>query len=992
VSRPEGAGPSQSISSVPLALRSPWLTCAIIPAEEGRRNGGVTEDMTEDLSGAGRGAGSLLERERELAELDSLLAEAREARGRMALIEGPAGIGKSRLLGVARERAVARDMNALLARGGELERDFGFGIVRQLLEPVLSRAAPDERESLLAGAAGLSEPVFATRPGEGEDAGDPTHAVLHGLYWLVANLAERSPLLLAIDDVHWADPPSLRFLHHLVPRLEGLATAIVICARTGEEGDGAGLLAGLKLDADPVLRPGPLSRSGVAGLVRAELGAEATDELCAACHGATRGNAFLVTELLHELDPDRSVVELDAREVPELGSQRVATAVLMRVGRISASAPALARALAVLGEGAEIGLAAEIAGLGDDDARALTAALADAAVLEPGEPLRFLHPLVRAAIYGDTPAPERDALHARAARLLRARGAEPEAIAVHLLASTPEGDSQVVTELRTAATEALKRGAPESASRYLRRALTEPPPPELEFELLLELGVAAGRAGDADASRFLNQAHEAADTREQRATAALALARLLAAAEPTFAEAARIYASGAGELGDVDSPLRWRLEAYTIVMAQVTASIPAVVGRQRAIESEFDGLPRAAKQILASPLSVQRAVSGESAAEAIGLAEMALRGGLLTQLGPSALFHQACETLIYCGRPADAERQLDRALEQARGLGSTEGLAVAAAIRSVARWRQGRLRDGESDARLALDLVGDEGWHISHYYALASLVSVCVARGELDEAGAVLQVRAAIMPGESDNRQLVREAEARLLLARGDPRGALEELGRCADWAAARVPSGNGLAPVAWRSLTALAHARLEDPETGLELAHEEVEMARRFGNPCKLGVALRAEGQLESGARRLELLAEGVEVLAASQARLEYAAGIVELGTAQLRTGHRRQARETLAQGMDLAHRCGADALVERAHDELIQAGARPRRRALTGVDALTPSELRVAEMAAEGMANKEIAQALFVTLRTVEMHLSNAYSKLEIGSRRELAGALEI
>jgi DNA-binding CsgD family transcriptional regulator len=946
---------------------------------------------TEEFSRDDRGAASLLERGPELAELDSLLAEARESRGRLALIEGPAGIGKTRLLGESRESARALGMNVLVARGGELERDFGFGIVRQLLEPALMRAEAGERESLLAGAARLSEPVFAARPGEGAGAGDPTHAVLHGLYWLVANLSERSPLLLAIDDIQWADPPSLRFLHHLVPRLDGLATAVVICARAGEGGDETGLLAALELDAAPVIRPAPLTQAGVAELVRAELGAGATDELCAACHDATRGNGFLVTELLHELGHGSAEANLDAREVRELGSQRIAAALLMRVGRISASAPVLARAVAVLGEEADVALAAELAGLTDGEARALAGALADAAVLERSEPLRFVHPLVRSAIYGDTPGAELNALHTRAARLLRARHAEPEAIAAHLLASEAEGDSGVVAELRTAAAEALRRGAPESASRYLRRALEEPPGPELEFELLLELGVAAGRAGDADASHFLRQAHEAARTGEERATAALALARLLATAEPTFAEAARIYASGANELGDSGSPLRWQLEAYTIVMAQVTAGIPAVLDRQRIIESEFDRLPPSARQVLASPLSAQRAVSGDSAADAISLAETALGGELLAQLGPSALFHQPCETLIYCGRPADAERALDRAIQDARALGSTGGLAVAAAIRSLARWRQGRLRDAESDARLALDLVGDERWHISHYFALASLVLACVARGELDEAGAVLEARAAIMPGESDNRQLVREAEAGLLLARGDPEGALAELRQCGAWAAARVPPGNGLVPVAWRSLAALAAARMGEPETALQLAQEEVELARRFGDPSKLGVALRTEGQLQTGARRLELLAEAVQVLATSQARLEHAAAIVELGTAQLRARRRRQARGTLAEGMDLAHRCGAEALVERAHEELVQAGARPRRRALTGVDALTPSERRVAALAAEGMANKEIAQALFVTLRTVEMHLSNAYGKLEIGSRGELARALE-
>lgn len=440
--------------------------------------------MTEDVSSQAV-TSSVLERERECAELEHVLARAQRAAGALALIEGPAGIGKTRLLDFARERAAAEGLLVLTARGGEFERDFGFGIVRQLFERLLAHADSVGRERLLDGAAGLCEPLFATAAGIGPADRDPSHAILHGLYWFVANLTERAPLLVVIDDVQWADPPSLRFLHHLVPRLDGLALAVTIGARTGEGIDEGGLIAALKLHAAPVLRPAPLSHAGVAELVRTELGTEATDEVCVACHGATRGNPFLVYELLHELRFRGSVGSLDPDDVCELGSERIAAAVLMRVGRIAASAPGFARAIAVLGDGADVGVAAELAELDASEARALITALADAAVLERGEPLRFVHPLVRSAIYGDVPVPELDALHARAARVLNARDAEPEAIAVHLLASQPQGNPQTVSDLRAAASAALTRGAPESASRYLRRALAEPPPAELRSELLL---------------------------------------------------------------------------------------------------------------------------------------------------------------------------------------------------------------------------------------------------------------------------------------------------------------------------------------------------------------------------------------------------------------------------------------------------------------------------------------------------------------------------
>ena len=954
-----------------------------------------TEPLTEDFSrGAGRAA-ALLERDHELEELDTILGNAREGRGRLSLIEGPAGVGKTAVLREGRQRAVARGITALSARGGELERDFGFGVVRQLLEPALARAEPREREALLAGAAHLSEPVFATHPGETRDAGAPTHAVLHGLYWLIVNLAERAPLVLAIDDVHWADEPSLRFLNHLARRLDGVRTAIVLARRTGKAADQPELLRSLVLEARPILRLEPLSQTAVQNMVHAALGEQAGQGLPLACHETSGGNPFLLTELLDELRREaRQGREVSPALVRRLAPERIAVAILLRVGRLDRRAPALARAVAVLGGDARLADAAELAGLAPDRARALATSLAEAAVLEPGEPPRFVHPIVRAAVYEEMTAGQCGALHGRAARLLVNRGAEPESVAVHLLASQPSGDPDVVATLRAAARSALARGAPEAASRYLRRALAEPPAVETRPALLLELGLASDIAGDDDATGFLRAAYASAGSAEQRAAAALELGRVLGFSAATVGEAARVRATALEDLGDAESPLRWKLEASLLLTARGTDEAQDTVAELlERVDSEFDRLPTPAKRILACPLSIDRAIAGRSADHAEQLARTALdRGALLAEVGPDPPYvHVACAMLTLVGQPIEAEREETAAVAAARRLGSPQALALSASVRSFARWRGGALRDAESDARLALELIGSDRWQVPHYFALASLVSVCVARGLLEEAAAVLEPYAGLVPGESDMRQVAREAQVRLLLARGDAQAALDELRHCEDWARRRRPPASGLVPFAWRSLAAIALERLGEPADALRLANEELSLARRWGDPHKLGVALRTVGQLESRERRIPLLTEAVDTLASSPARLEHAATEVELGSALRRAGKRSDARERLARGMDLAHRCGADALVARAHDELVQAGARPRRPALTGVDALTASERRVAEMAAEGMTNKEIAQALFVTLRTVEMHLSNTYGKLEIASRRELARALQ-
>ena len=194
-----------------------------------------------------------------------------------------------------------------------------------------------------------------------------------------------------------------------------------------------------------------------------------------------------------------------------------------------------------------------------------------------------------------------------------------------------------------------------------------------------------------------------------------------------------------------------------------------------------------------------------------------------------------------------------------------------------------------------------------------------------------------------------------------------------------------------WRSGAALAAHALGDVERARALAEQEVELARAYGAPRPIGIALRTCGLVMGGEEGFELLETAVQVLDRSPARLELARARSELGAAHRRAGRRQAAQAELRHALDLAHRCGAIALAERTREELAAAGARPRRAQLSGLESLTASERRVAELAAAGSTNREIAQALFVTVKTVEWHLRNTYLKLGIGSRRELEGAME-
>ena len=242
----------------------------------------------------------LLERDAELAAIDDALQAASTGTGRLVLIEGSAGIGKSRLLAAARSEAARRGARVLHARGVELERPFGLGVARQLFEPVLTTVRARERAVLLSGAAEMAAGLFGY-PSESDtrDWLDPAQAILHGLYWLAVNMAASGPVVVCVDDAQWADVSSARWLAYLGARLEGERILVLLGMRTGERGESPDLLEGLAADAHcTVLRPSPLSEDGVARLAREVFGRAAAPEFSKACHAATAGNPFLVGELL----------------------------------------------------------------------------------------------------------------------------------------------------------------------------------------------------------------------------------------------------------------------------------------------------------------------------------------------------------------------------------------------------------------------------------------------------------------------------------------------------------------------------------------------------------------------------------------------------------------------------------------------------------------------------------------------------------------------
>ncbi|MDA0178836.1 AAA family ATPase, partial [Solirubrobacter phytolaccae] len=389
----------------------------------------------------------LLERSGEERALAEALARVQGGAGALVVLEAAGGLGKTSLLRATHERAREDGLRRLHARASELEAGFGFGVVRQLFEPVLHQASPEERERWLAGAAGLAGAMFTAAQAPAAVGDDAVFQRLHGLYWLTANLCDDRPLVISVDDAQWSDEPSLQFLGFLARRIEATPVLLLVATRPIGEHSQPALT---QLVADPtaeVLRPRPLSGASVGRLLTDALAADAEAAFVRACERATQGNPLLLSELLRELTALRiAPTAAEATRIEALGPQGVATVVLVRIARMPTAATALARALAVLGDGASLRAAAELADL-DDAVPALRTLLAAEVVVE-SDGLSFVHPIVRAAVYDSVP--DRSALHWRAARMLAAAGGADEAIGAQLLAAAPAGDPWAVEALRAA--------------------------------------------------------------------------------------------------------------------------------------------------------------------------------------------------------------------------------------------------------------------------------------------------------------------------------------------------------------------------------------------------------------------------------------------------------------------------------------------------------------------------------------------------------------
>jgi DNA-binding CsgD family transcriptional regulator len=938
------------------------------------------------------GASDLLERDAELAGLLSVAQRARDGHGGLVVVEGAAGTGKSALTSAMSARASEAGLRVLTARGSELERDFAYGAIRHLFEKVLQSASQAERSALLAGAAGPAAWAVVPQPGDDAASAGPEagFAALHGIYWLASNLAQRGPVLLVVDDLHWADPASVRALAYVARRIADMPAALVVALRPDEPDAPTELLDELLAEPDAlrlVLRP--LGPDSVATLVRGSI-PDAGDAVCAACFAASAGNPFYLRELLRAVpagDVPDVAEAIHAASVPAVGDR-----ILRRVARLGDPAVGLARAMAVLDDGGRLAHAAALAGIDERAAADLAARLRRIEILANEDPFAFVHPLVRRSLYDGLSVVERDAAHAAAADLFMAEGDAPEAAAAHLASVRPERSSEAAAALAEAAREAFARAAPESAVLWLRRALQEQAPEPPRVVLLHELGVAEVHARDPAAVTHLQEAFALAKESSLRARIGRDLSQLLFAIGH-WAAAVAAVSDALAALGDRDPELRLELEMFRATMRAQDPRLVAEFDRDRARLGALAGTSSWGSRALAALLLTVQAARHENLAEVRAVLDRERYDG--QPLDEQAAVNWAT-TLIWAFAIVDeddrARELVDALTDRAREVGAPAGALMLGGFRGWLDARRGDLGPAEAEIRPGIELSLQAGSPLNTAAFFWFMTDAMLERPALDDLGDVL-LSFPLDPefAPTWGGAMLLEARGYLRLARGDRAGAVEDLrANAATNRALRRSPGQSH----WRSALALALSR-DDREEALALADEEVSLTGAIGLPRQHGIALRAAGLLRAGDDGLDRLQESVALIARTPARLEHARSLVELGAALRRRGRRVDARERLAEGMDLAHRCGAERLVARAGEELRATGARPRRVARTGIEALTASELRAARLAAEGRTNAEAAQELFVSLKTVETHLSNAYAKLGLtgpGARRRLAAAFEV
>lgn len=920
----------------------------------------------------------LLERDTELACVDAALRAADAGTSSLVLITGPVGIGRSVLLRSLPDLAAGQDVRVLRANAAPMEQDFAYGVVHQLFDSLPPATANDT-----APATGTAPPTTTgsptgTTPPADTDPFDP--------WALLAGAAPHTRLLILVDDLQWADAPSLRWLARLARpagrRHDRTApAAVLVCTlRDGDAGARHSAVREVAGAATGTLRPAPLSLDATRALIRAQYGTPGHDEYARACHDASAGNPLFLTSVLHTMAaggcPPTAEHSAQASLLRPSGlRERLASLLRTQPPEVRA----LAAAVAAFGDQDGPALIRQLSGLDEDRFAAARRAMCDLGLLTEAHEPRFVHPVVREAAESTMTPSERERSHTAAADMLHRRGRPAEQVAAHLMAVPTVDRPWAVAVLRAAAAAALRRGAPQTAAGYLRHALPRHhAQDERRARLLIDLATAEG-SYDIDAcERHITQATALLSTAEDRAAAALRIPPvLLGTASPVAEGLLRRAAAELGEPASLDGPARetaLRIEARLRHCGHDSpAELASAAERLRELGEE-PPLRSPAERELAAVLVCSATLTGRlSAAEAARTANRVLE----REPADSARVHTALPLVVITLFAAESVRVLDSWLtaEQHPRRRNATGAddVLVSAERALVLVSQGRLTQAREHVEHVMGLPETDWREIS--IIVLSAVALELRDPALSERILVRsRGRRSAGPALAATLQLL---QASLDAQQGLRARALESLLACGRQLDGAGWQNSALFP--WRPHAIGLYHRLGDSRAALSLAEEEHAWATAWGAPTGLGRALRLKGWLDE-AEGVPLLREAVDVLRGSVHELELARTLVLLGR---RLGNGPEAEAALREAGALAAACGAPWLVERAGLG-VGAAAMPQKAVLTR------SERRVLDFVGRGLTNQEIACELGVSARAVEKHLTNSYRKLGVSGRHELAGAL--
>jgi DNA-binding CsgD family transcriptional regulator/tetratricopeptide (TPR) repeat protein len=936
----------------------------------------------------------LLERREELRSIDAALTRLcepddgtpRGRRGGVLAFTGSGGLGKTTLLARVRARAAALGCTILSGRGGENEQELAFRVVRQLLQPSLAALDDPERRSFLGSWYDILATALGLEASGGGAAPDPA-GVRDGLDWVMTRLVmRRAPVVVLLDDMHWADAESLSWLASFAPRTETLPLLIVAAYRPDEPPSGGAEALHALVDGQAE-RPhalAPLTEAAVARIVRDQVGEGAEDRFCAECWAVTGGSPFEAVELALRLGA--AGLRGTADELPamrDFASAVKGPGLLQRLRRLGSTTVRFAWAAAVLGTPAPPELAAAVAVVGSADAAAATERLRTARILAAdhgGRGLEFVHPLIATTVYRDIPAGLRTGLHNAAAEIVGAAGLGATAAARHLLEVPREGRPAAVTCLREAAREYLRAGAPEAARRLLVRALQEPPPAQDRAAILHELAMSTFLIDPAATIRHLREALAEPDVDpDLRASIVYRLAQALAHTDQV-AEAASVAEE---EVRRAANPrVRLRMQADHFVWSAFRTDEPDPRARSRRLARLADRLPgRGLEERYILGLRAWDAlVRGEPRHTALDWAEDALRGGLSWADENRGFEVPVSVALVftYADQPGRSEELFTQGIAECERKGwRGSHLALGHALFGYIRYRRGCLAEAEDLVREGLRIADRvDGALPAQWFAVGILAQTLLARGRTADARRLVDryqysevvPNAVIYPDP-------RTVHAELLLAEGRPEAAvrpLTEVGARLEERAWRNPAW---CPWQLHLATAVATA---DPGRAVRLARDAVKRARDFGAASVIGQTLRVEAEVTGGPAAIGLYAEAVEALEQSPAAYELARALVGHGAALSRDGRVQEAADRLYQGLERAVHCGAERLAVRARAELSAAGLRPLPLRYGQTDTLTPRERTAAELTAQGDPAPVVAKELRLTEQGVRQVLSSVYRKL--------------